>query len=78
MSKLPQSTSGYKIISSDSLGNLEGQLLTTIEALGLPELQEKAFKSLVRNSLWDWYHDGSWHKDIPEADIVKYYEEVVG
>lgn len=37
--------------------NLEGVVLTHIEILGLPEKQEKPFKDIVRQKLWDWYRD---------------------
>lgn len=37
--------------------NLEGKLLTFLEALGLSETQEKAIKDLVRNEIWNmWEH----------------------
>lgn len=36
---------------------MEGELLTLLETLGLPETQERAIKSLVRQRLWDSFHD---------------------
>lgn len=36
------------------LGHLEGKLLTLVEAFGFEEKRERAAKSLVRNTLWDW------------------------
>lgn len=40
-----------------ALSNLEGQLLTLIESLGLREGQEKATKDILRNTLWRWHSD---------------------
>lgn len=36
---------------------LEGVVMTHIEILGLPDKQEKPFKDIVRQKLWDWYKD---------------------
>lgn len=33
--------------------HIEGKLLTLVETIGLPERQEDAIKSLVRNIVWD-------------------------
>lgn len=43
------------IIHTWRLSHLEGQVLTIVESLGLPESQEKAIKSLLRDSLWRWW-----------------------
>ena len=36
---------------------VEGRLLTFIEAMGLPQGQEKAAKDIVRQELWKVYQD---------------------
>jgi hypothetical protein len=43
---------GY-IIEQGETSRLEGRLLTLLESLGLPEKQEEAIKSLVRQELWN-------------------------
>lgn len=35
--------------------NLEGKMLTHVEAMNLPEGAEKANKDLVRQTLWGWF-----------------------
>ena len=42
---------GY-FINSRKYRNIEGKLLTTVELLGLPEIQSEALKSEIRNILW--------------------------
>lgn len=39
--------------------NIEGQLLTIIEAMGLSEKQENAIKSYVRQAVWSSLDNGS-------------------
>ncbi len=73
MSKLTSAYS-HKAVSVDSVGNFEGQLLTLVESLGLRESQENAVKSLVRNKLWDWFHDQWWHAEIDEATAKSLFE----
>lgn len=40
-------------VTDADIRNLEGKLLTLIETVGLPEKQENALKSNVKNILWD-------------------------
>jgi hypothetical protein len=40
-------------VAHSDLEKLTGKLLTIIETIGLPEKQESAIKSLVRNTLWN-------------------------
>lgn len=35
----------------------EGKLMTHLEALGLPDKQEKATKDIFRQLMWDFYSD---------------------
>lgn len=37
--------------------DIEGKLLTLVESLGLPERQESAVKSHVRQIVWNWYDE---------------------
>ena len=53
-----------------SVSSLEGVLLTFLESLGLPERQEKASKSILRNSLWDWYRSNPSVREV-EGDYGK-------
>lgn len=52
MSEQPLQLSGGYVIQQESISALQGRLLTLIEAIGLPEGQEKAVKDLVKNELW--------------------------
>jgi hypothetical protein len=53
---------------------LEGKLLTIIETIGLEKKQEEAIKSLVRQSVWDYWNNAE-QEVIP---IGKFNEDVVG
>ena len=48
--------------------DLEGKILTLLEGLNLPEKQENAVKSLVRNIIWD--HWNGLDKITKEFDII--------
>ena len=51
---------------------MEGELLTLVETLGLAETQEKAIKSLIRQRLWDSFHDwGHMCKQEDYSALVK-------
>lgn len=41
----------------ERFNNFLGRILTQIEVLGLPEGQEKSFKDVIKNEIWDlWEH----------------------
>lgn len=66
-------------VTDADIRNLEGKLLTLVEAIGIPEKQENAVKSQIKNVLWDrWadycdreilYYNGSVYK-ISEEGVV--------
>lgn len=62
--------SGYKVVNVDSVRNMEGRLLTILEALGLRDTQERSVKSIVSSTIWDWFHDKTWHADISQEEAV--------
>lgn len=53
MSKILHETEGGYYITEEQISNLEGKLLTQIEAMGLQGSQESAAKSLIRQEVWD-------------------------
>ena len=60
---------GAYAIYEFQLSDLEGRLLTQIEAFGLPEKQESAAKSLVRQEVWKMispFYRWVEGKDVPE------------
>jgi hypothetical protein len=61
----------YIFNDTNWVSHLEGELLTIVESLGLPERQEKASKSLLRQRLWDSFHD--WGHMVKAKD----YEELL-
>ena len=44
-----------ELVSNEDVSHLEGKLKTLVDALGLPEKQEKALKDQTNTILWDWY-----------------------
>lgn len=46
----------YPILYWDDIRNLEGKLLTICDAVFTDKTQLESIKSLVRNSLHDWYN----------------------
>lgn len=58
----------YKV-SSSRRSHLEGKLLTLVEAVARDEEQRNAFKSIVRETLWNW-------RDSEIRDIVCQFTEV--
>jgi hypothetical protein len=56
------------------VGQLEGQLLTLVEAFGFEGKREDAVKSLVRNTIWDWFRNEM--KPIPESKYEE-FERIV-
>ena len=46
-----------KLITSEELSRLEGELLTIIDAATEDKERREALKSLIRNTLWDCYND---------------------
>ena len=56
---------GY-VVNDDLPGFLIGRLFTLVEALGLKETQEKSFKDLVQNEIWNLFGPDGWRtKRIP-------------
>lgn len=55
--------------------DFEGKLLTLLESMGLPEKQENAIKSYVRNLVWDFARDG---QIIPDEIDVEMCESMGG
>ena len=53
---VPDSLSGT-VVFDYVVSSVEGRLLTFIEAMGLPQSQEKAAKDIVRQELWKVYQD---------------------
>lgn len=41
------------------ISNLEGKMLTIIDAVIVDTQQKIAVKSLVRNEIWDWFYANS-------------------
>ena len=41
-----------------AFSNFEGKLLTLMESMGLPEKQENAIKSYLRQELWEFVRSG--------------------
>lgn len=56
------------------ISNLEGRLLTLVEAFGFENKREEAVKSLIRRELWDWVKDNLI--EIPE-DLQTEFESIV-
>ena len=48
---------GY-VLPENQISNLVGKLLTLVETLGLQEKQEKSFKSIIKQAVWDNVTDG--------------------
>lgn len=73
---------GYtlKIIYGRNMQNLEGRMLTLIDAIGLPQSQEKAIKDLVRKEVWGWFDNETTHsleyakKSVVESSDSDDYE----
>ena len=67
---------GYAAVGHSFYGNLEGRILTLIDALGLEERQAKAVKNLVSQAIWS--QNGEWpalsHEEV-EAAWKRHYEE---
>lgn len=47
---------GY-VMSDDTPGRIVGGILTLIEMLGLPDKQEKPFKDMVTQKIWESFND---------------------
>lgn len=61
------------IIKSDHPDYLVGRLLTIIEAIGLPEKQEKSLKDLIRFEIYNSLNLGTWVPSGLHNIIVDYY-----
>jgi len=66
---------GYAV-SGDAPNRIIGNVLTLVEVLGLTEKQERPFKDLITQRVWDAFNDGiplssETHTELRE----KYYKE---
>lgn len=70
-----QKEKGGYYITEDQISNLEGKLLTFIEAMGLEKSQESAAKSIVRQEVWELVPNESYiwveESDLSEANVVR-------
>jgi len=58
------------VVQNHDINQIEGKLLALVESIGMPQGQESAVKSLVRQFLWEPFND-------PTTPIVwedQYYE----
>ena len=69
----PRASWGYGyVVSSNIQDRLVGYVFGIIEALGLPEKQEEATKSLIRGKVWDVFESAVYiteerHNEIRET-----------
>ena len=61
------------IIKSDNPDYLVGRLLTVIEAIGLPEKQEKSLKDLIRFEIYNSLNLSTWVPSGLHNIIVEFY-----
>lgn len=61
----------YYPIHFDQVHHLVGQLLTQVEALGLPEPQSKAAKDVFKKLLYDWWFIVTENSKTAAADQLK-------
>lgn len=54
-----------------NLQYIEGELLTLIEMLGLPEKQENAFKSKFRSTYWSRIENNAYHITPEEHSVIR-------
>ena len=54
-----------------NLQYMEGELLTLIEMLGLPEKQEHAFKSKLRSTYWNRIENNAYHITPEEHNVIR-------
>lgn len=52
------------LITENKISHAEGRILTFIEALGLPDKQERSLKSIIRTEIWDILLEALW---VPDA-----------
>jgi len=58
------------VLTDDYVSHIEGKLLTLLEGMGLPQNQEKAVKSLVRELLWNEVMD--FALPVQEEEFAKF------
>ena len=52
-----------------AFSNFEGKLLTLMESMGLPEKQENAIKSYLRQELWEFVRSGLIVPDETDLEL---------
>ena len=66
---------GYAV-SSDTPNRIIGNVLTLVEVLGLTEKQERPFKDLITQRVWDAFNDGISLSDETHTELrERYYKE---
>lgn len=66
---------GYAV-SSDTPNRIIGNVLTLVEVLGLTEKQERPFKDLITQRVWDAFNDGIPLSDETHTELRElYYKE---
>jgi hypothetical protein len=67
MSIEPPISTHFVALSNIAFKNFEGIILTEIEKLGLPERQEKAIKSGLKQEIWKLYQRGYASSELDKA-----------
>lgn len=73
MKNTPEEVSWGEALSLtyDNLAYLEGELLTLIEILGLPDKQEEALKSKFRKTYWGRLERNAYHITPDEHNVIR-------
>ena len=67
LTPLPELPEAYDhIFNVERFERFLGRVLTMIETLGLNQTQEKAFKDIIKQEIWDlWEHPWGIHERFP-------------